>query len=111
MSQSATVRSSAAQLLLLALFGLGCITTKGVRVDSATQRGPYLDAVLRMPEQQRRFLFPASPKCRAVLNGQRDLSYETLGSFGQIYDDDRHCIAVGVGSLSFWRKGREAGEM
>jgi hypothetical protein len=66
--------------------------------------GPYLDATLSNEEFSRRFFFPQSSDCRALLQPGGEARYVRVGSLGSLVDDEkRRCEPLGVGSLVEWR--------
>ncbi len=75
-----------------------------VRVERADELGPYLDAVLANERFSRRFFFPKSADCIALLRPGSDAAYHPHGPFGTLADGaGARCEPVGVGSLVEWR--------
>ena len=90
----------------------GCISSPDAVVGSVEERGPYLDAVLTLPNGEWRFFFPPTDECRAALTVGGSVGVSSRGHFRRISGPDgERCDAVGVGTLARWRRGRVEGEM
>lgn len=75
-----------------------------VRVERVGAVGPYLDATLAGERFTRRFFFPRSADCEALLVEGREALYRQQGPFGVVADQaGARCEPVGVGSLPEWR--------
>lgn len=80
-----------------------------VRLSGVGQVGPYLDATLHEPTPSgeprvRRFFFPRSADCQALLVEGAERLYVTKGAFGRLRGDDgARCEPLGVASLAEWR--------
>jgi hypothetical protein len=107
-----------AAIAAAALFGLACaqdlLAELGVpvaegyaRIEDVTPRGGYLEAGLVGSGAALRFLFPASPPCRTVLQPAGGVDYRRVGAIGEVSRGATSCEAVGIASLAEWRDRRE----
>jgi hypothetical protein len=71
-------------------------------------RGPYLDAMVDDGRRLRRFFFPQTEVCEAILRSgpEEPISYNTRGPLGQVVRGDEVCEPVGLLSLVEWRDRR-----
>jgi len=75
-----------------------------VRISQVASLGPYLDATLSNEAFSRRFFFPESSDCRALVQDGAEARYVRVGSLGRLVDEEkRRCEPMGVGSLPEWR--------
>jgi hypothetical protein len=104
--------------LAAGLAALGCGSDLGPRLEDPSpipgmktryivagvvERGDYLDAVLVREDRPRRFFFPASETCRAVVRLEAPVDYESVSVPGTVESPAGVCDAVGIGSLAEWR--------
>ncbi len=108
------MKRAAIPFAVLTLLVGACAGPKGSYVSQSIVRGPYIDAVLSVPDGDWRFLFPNNPTCAAMLKVEAPLTYTQRGIFGRTTSADGSvCDPVGTASLTKWRRrrGRQEGEM
>jgi len=109
---SARVGTSAASWLLAAVVLGGCSSAilaggdAGYEVSMVSQRGPYLDAVIRRSDEELRFYFPDDESCRATVAPKARVEYVNVGRLGRVRRAGEECEAIGVASLPAWLKRR-----
>jgi len=82
----------------------------GIDVQSVTERGDYLDAVLVGERHSARLLFLKTDEaCARMLVTDKLLVFRDSGQWGEISDEEGACRPVGSASLAQWRDSRPRG--
>ena len=110
-----TARRVQIALLVCGLIATGCQATKmrlwswetpGIgqagEVQSVTKRASYLDATLKVQDQDYRFLFPGGYECTQVIKAGAEIEYAAFGHIPAVRGSQGSCDPIGILSLKKW---------
>ena len=82
-----------------------------MRVAEVHRRGEFLDATLFGSGVTLRTFVPATEACGRTLAPEAEVAFVRTGAAGKVRNavQGTECGAVGIGTLSLWRRGRPAG--
>lgn len=72
-----------------------------VAVSEVSERAGYLEATLGT-EVPLRLYFAANEPCRVLLEGEKEVEYRGLGTFGEVAGSAGTCAAQGTATLRAW---------